>query len=330
MEDHKRSMKTLNGLVIIVLALMAATAAWAQDGDAAIDPERLQAVERNLADAGLSETEAADLARGMVAAGYTDGQAAQIGRQIRSARGELATRQAMIDKIREGMAKRVAPAGITLAVERVRERYGFALGLATHLAGTQAAGLAGIIADGLSSGLSREDASQIADGIQAQAARMNRDQRYALATETMTAARDMVRLGVSSRTTASVLGEALTHGYDAAAMQTLHQAFQARQMQANPDQVAQRFGLAIRQGVQAKDLGGLAGPGGQGVSGKDAGAGSGGSGSSGGSGGSGSGGSGGGSGGSGGGKGGGSGAGGGGAGGGKGGSGGGGGKGGGR
>ena len=307
-------MKTLSGLAIIVLALLAATAAWAQNGDAAIDPARLQAVERDLAEAGLSGPEAAELARGMVAAGYTDGQTTQIGRQIQAAQGEPATRQAMIDKIREGMAKRVAPAGIVQAVERVRDRYGFALGLSAPLAGTQAAGLAGIVADGLSSGLSREDASQIAGGIQAQAAQMDRNRLHALATETMTAARDMVRLGVSSRTTASVMGEALTHGYDAAAMQTLRQTFQARQMQANPDQVAQRFGLAIRQGVQARDLGGLAGSGGQGAGGKDAGAGSGGSGSSGGgsgsggSGGSGSGGSGGGSGGSGGGKGGGSGA----------------------
>lgn len=312
-------MKTLSGLVIIILVLLAVTAAWAQDGDAAIDPARLQAVERSLAEVGLGGAEAADLARGMVAAGYTDGQMAQIGRQIQAAQGEPTTRQAVINKIREGMAKRVAPAGIVQAVERVRDRYGFALGLAAPLAGTQAAGLAGIVADGLSSGLSREDAGQIAGGIQAQAARMDRDRLHALATETMTAARDMVRLGVSSRTTASVMGEALTHGYDAAAMQTLRQSFQARQMQqANADQAAQRFGLAIRQGVQARDLGGLAGPGGQGISGKDAGAGSGGSGSSGG--GSGSGGSGGASGGSGGGKSGGSGAGGGGAGGGKGGS----------
>ena len=62
-------------------------------------------------------------------------------------------------------------------------------------------------------------------------------------------------MGVSSALTLYVVGEALARGYDEASMQMLRQAFNSQKMQGDMNQVAQRLGSAIRQGVNARDLG---------------------------------------------------------------------------
>lgn len=250
---------------VTITALLAATltgSATAAPPTAA--PAQPPAIEAGLVQAGLSPTDAADLTRRMTEAGYTGAQMAQIRERIQNADNEPATRAALVSKVREGLAKQVGPEAIVRATERVRDRYRVALGIARTLPGPGDAGLGPIIADGLSSGLGEQDAAAIAAGLRARERDLDREQLHALAVDTMTTARDMVRLGVSSATTAGVVGAALRQGYDAPAMQTLRQTLHAERMQANMNQVADRLGLAIQQGVRARDLGAHAGAGGKG------------------------------------------------------------------
>ena len=250
---------------VMITALLAATLTGpAGAASAPADPAQLPAIEAGLVQAGLSLTDASDLTRRMTEAGYTSAQMVQIRERLQDADNEPATRAALVSKVREGLAKQVGPEAIVRATERVRERYRVALGIARTLPGPGDAGLGPVIADGLSSGLGEQDAAALAAGLRARERDLDREQLHALAVDTMTTARDMVRLGVSSATTAGVVGAALRQGYDAPAMQTLRQTLHAERMQTNMNQVADRLGLAIQQGVRARDLGAHAGVGGKG------------------------------------------------------------------
>jgi len=271
----------IRSLIMVVLLAAPAGAQYAGEMAAVASPQS-RALVSSLVRAGMTDADAASMVNSMVDARYSGEQMAVIGQQVQAAAGERSTQEAVVSKIREGMAKRVGAEGIVKATDRVRERYGFAMQTAKTLTKAQSASLGGIIADSLSSGLSQQDTNQIAQGLQARSEQMDKERQSALVAETMLTARDMVRLGVTSPVTAEVVGEALARGYDEASMQTLRQTFNAQRMQGNMDQVAQRFGLAIRQGVSARDLSAHAGASGNGVGGKGGGcSGSGGSGGSG-------------------------------------------------
>jgi hypothetical protein len=256
---------------IIIVLLVAPARAQVAGEMAAVTTAQLRALQSSLTRAGMTDGDAGGMVEGMVEAQYSGEQMAMIGQQVQAAAGDRSTREAVISKIREGMAKRVGPEGIVKATDRVRERYGFAMETAKALTKEQYASLGGIIADSLSSGLSQPDAKRITHGLQTRSEQMGKDSLQSLAAETMLTARDMVRLGVSSQVASAVVGEALARGYDAAAMEALRQTFNTQRMQSNMDQVAQRFGLAIRQGVSARDLGAHAGAGGSGGEGNGAG-----------------------------------------------------------
>ncbi len=268
---------------LIMVVLLAAPAGAQDAGEmTAVASPQVRALVSSLVRAGMTDADAASMVHSMVDAQYSGEQMAVIGQQVQAAAGERSTQEAVVSKIREGMAKRVGAEGIVKATDRVRERYGFAMQTAKTLTKVQSASLGGIIADSLSSGLSQQDTNQIAKGLQVRSEQMDKEKQNTLAAETMLTARDMVRLGVSSPVAAEVVGEALERGYDEASMQTLRQTFNAQRTQGNMDQVAQRFGLAIRQGVSARDLSAHAGASGNGAGGKGAGgSGSGGSGGSG-------------------------------------------------
>lgn len=290
-----------NGFLIGLILLLLATPLQAQEGqnEPVMTAQQQQTLVKQMMQAGLSETAAADLGGAMAAAQFTSEQGERISQQLRATVNDRLVRDALVSKVHEGLAKRMGPETIFQALDRVRTRYGVARQMARSIPPGDSAELGGVIADGLSSGLRQEDAGQLTHGLQNRA---NQQGLQPLAVETMTAARDMVRLGVMSQTAANVLSHALEHDYDAAAMRVLRQTLSAQRAQGNMNQVAEKMAAAIQSGVSAKDLAARVQSGGN-RSNTDKGSGSSGSGSgSGGSGGSGSGsgGSGGGSGGSGG------------------------------
>jgi hypothetical protein len=266
-------------LSFIILSLLTGTVRGEAGAEEASGlPAQLRAVESTLVRVGVPETDAAKIVGSMIDAGFSPEQMALITQQVQAAAGERSTQEAVVGKIREGLAKRVGPEGIVKATDRVRERYGFAMDTARTLAPGQYADLGGILADGLASGLTREDSERIVAALQARAPQADKEQ-HGLAVESLVTSRDMVRLGVSSKLSASVLGGALEKGYDGASMQLLRQAFSEQRMLGNMDQVAQKFMAAIQRGVRAKDLGSRVGArNGKGSGGSGSGGGSGGAG----------------------------------------------------
>jgi hypothetical protein len=284
-EVFEENMPKLILSFFILLLLIGTPGGWAGAAETSGSPAQQKAAEGMLVDVGVADPDAAQMVAAMAEAGFSSEQMAVVVRQVQAVAGERSARDAVVGKIREGLAKRVGPEGIVRATDRVRERYGFAMDTARTLAPGQYAGLGGIIADGLASGLTREDTGQIVAALEARPLRTD-PKPPGLAVESLATARDLVRLGVSSPLAAGVVGEAVKQGYDGDSMRILRQVFGEQRMQGNMDQVAQRFMGAIQGGVRARELGARVGagagngkgPGGSGSGGGGAGAGSGGGG----------------------------------------------------
>ena len=238
---------------LVIVAVLLANAALAQEPvSPAFDPTRM--FESSLAAAGLREADVAHLVGDMAEARFSAMQFAQIDRQFQQAQGEREAQQAMIGKVREGLAKQVGPEAIVSAVTHVRERYMHALQMATSLAKEKPEALERRFAEAMSSGLKPQDADIIAHALQE---RMQRDPsaQQGLLNQTMVTSRDMVRMGVSSTLTTEVVLEALAQNYNAASMELLRSTFDARKNRDNMNVVARQLGTAIQQGIEAKELG---------------------------------------------------------------------------
>ncbi len=240
-------------LVIVAVAL--ATTALAQEPlDAAAPPGPSQRFEQRLAEAGLPADDVAHLRQDMAAAGFSQAQLARIDQQFQQAQKAQIAQQAMIGKVREGLAKQVGPEAIVTAVSRVRERYTHALQMATSLARERPEALERTFAEAMSSGLKPQDADTIAHALQEQV-QGNPANQQNLINQTMVTARDLVRMGVSSQLTTEIVQDALARNYDAADMKELRQTFDTRKNKADMNLTARQLGTAIHQGVEAGKLG---------------------------------------------------------------------------
>ncbi|MCF6188739.1 MAG: hypothetical protein L3J49_14845, partial [Desulfobulbaceae bacterium] len=189
-------------------------------------------------------------------AGFTQQQVIQVRSMIDTAQQKGLPADAVTNKIHEGIAKRVAPERIVQAAERVTSRYEYGYALAGKLAENkqQVAQLGTTVADGLAAGLSRKDAEKIVGRLQTRAEELNRAKLQSLAEETMRAARDLSRMGVSSRTTTRTVTAAVDRGFSAREMQTMRTGFEHQGARTNAESLARSYGSSIEQGMDAQAL----------------------------------------------------------------------------
>ena len=206
--------------------------------------------------AALAEDTPAEINRVMTEAGFTEQQVVQVRSMINTARQKGLPAEAVTDKIHEGIAKRVAPDRIVQAAERVTSRYEYGYALAEKLATEkqQVAQLGKTMADGLAAGLTRGDAEQIVEQLQARKEEMNRTELQSLAQEAVRTARDLSRQGVSSKTTTETVTTAVQKGFSAEEMHTMRTSFARQASHGNVESIAKSYEAAIGQGIEAKDL----------------------------------------------------------------------------
>ncbi len=200
-----------------------------------------------------------ELNQAMDQAGFSTTQAAQVQSIIDTARRSGVPAEAVRSKVYEGMAKQIDPDRIITAMQRVTSRYEYSYTLARKLTpnSSQAAKLGNTLTAGIAAGLTRRDANRLVNNLQTRAQQIDSKKLYQLAEESMRTARDMSRQGVSSATTADVIGKAVQKGYAARDMQAMRSTFSKQAAQGNRESLARDYGAAIGRGVQANDLSGI-------------------------------------------------------------------------
>jgi len=227
---------------------------------------------------------------------------------VMAARQERLPVEPMVNKVYEGIAKRVAAERTIQAMEMVRSRYSLAFREARAITADekQQQVLGRTIAEGLTAGIQQKDMARVTERLQQQSSQLNRERKNELALQSFQTVREMARLGVVSSSVGDVVCQALQNQFTAREMEQMRNSFTAQARYGKAENVAQQYGAQIGSGMRGEGLGTSGGQGhgggmGSGGPGGGAGAGSGSSGSGGsGGGGSGSGGSGGGGGGGGG------------------------------
>ncbi len=241
----------------MVLLLPVMVHAGEAPGDAAGVHETFRAVENRLIRDGLPQADARATVQAMAGAHFTREQMVRAAEQMTEGNYPGRTTWAVREKIHEGIAKRVPPETILAASAKVRDRYGFAEKMAVKL---KQPDLAETYADCLAAGMSKQDAQKLTGALLAGSRRLGTIDGPRLAAETLITARDMVRQGISSRTTSEVLGAALRKGYSKEGMRTIRHTL-AGDTRDNMERSARQLGAAIDHGVQAGELSGISGHG---------------------------------------------------------------------
>jgi hypothetical protein len=206
--------------------------------------------------AGLSRTDAAQLLRTMTEAGFTERQIQQIQDHLQKAYGQGLPVDPLSNKIYEGVAKNVPPDRIGLALGRVAGRYATGKTLAGQIGlnTQQTNNLSTQLASCLAAGLTPEDAQQIISQLQERSQERLQSPFFDLAQESLLTARNLTRMGVSSTTTASMVGQAIARGYSTDDIRTMRQSFSRQAGGYQAEKVAKSYCTGINQGLGASEL----------------------------------------------------------------------------
>ncbi len=258
----------------IALAIFfCASVAFADEVDEGLSnmaTEQIKASTRQMIRSGIDKDEAIKMTRLMLENHFTKGQVLRAHEIIMNARREGLPTGPIVSKAFEGMAKHVEEGNVVRAMETIRSRYALAYGYAKRLTHEMAQRhqIGDTIANCFAAGISDKDMEAIVQALhqRTQTRQMTRAQIGELATEAFRAARDMARLGVSSKTAADVVCGALRHRYSATEMRTMSKSFMTHSRHSSPNSLAESYSYAIQHGRGAETLGasGMGGTGGPG------------------------------------------------------------------
>ena len=274
--------------IVPVLLLMGATA-FGADVDSRLPAgtsERIRVSTREMIRAGVDPDEAIAFTVKMEENRFGERLTIRAHEIVMAALQERLPVEPLVNKVREGIAKRVAAERTVQAMEMVRSRYSLAFREARAITADekQQQVLGRTIAEGLTAGIQQRDMARVTERLQQQSRQLTREQKNELALQSFQTVREMARLGVVSSSVGDVVCQALQHQFTAREMEQMRNSFTAQARYGKAESIAQQYSAQIGGGVRGGELGTSGGhdhggaPG-SGGAGSGAGAGSGGSGS---------------------------------------------------
>lgn len=241
---------------------------------------QIEAQARELSDVGVPAEQARSMLTAMHQHQFAEEHIARAQQTVmNSAKAGLPTEPVM-NKAREGMAKKASGQQIVAAMETVHNRYAHANRMAKAISGNKntEGKLTHAIADSLAAGMQARHMEAIVLELQnRQATRArNKDEKDQLAIQTMQTARTMARLGIHSQDVSQTVSQALQHNYNHQEMEQLGHQMASQIHQASHEQIAHQHANAIgKADIRGHEghggQGGSAGAGGHGSGGTDGG-----------------------------------------------------------
>jgi len=226
--------------------------------------EQLKTSTREMILSGIDTDNAIRMTKLMLKNQFSLEQALRAQKAIMNAQKEGLPVDPIMNKAYEGMAKQVQAKNIVRAMEQVHSRYAFAHEQARALTHerSEIRTMGNTIAKGLAAGMNQEDIRGITNRLRVRTREMTQSQTMELAKESFKAARDMARLGLSSKTTTNLVCLALQNNYTARKMENMRNSFMTQSRSSNPTHLANTYSNAIKSGKSADSLGssGISGP----------------------------------------------------------------------
>jgi hypothetical protein len=164
----------------------------------------------------------------------------------------------LMDKIYEGVSKRIQAEKILQAMEKVRSRYGTANDYAQRITRDreQVRKVTQDIAECMAAGMVQNDMARIAGMLQQRRNEMNLVERKELNKETLRTVRNMARTGARSEEITNVVDNSFQRAYGSGEMRQLGIAFMNQAtMSSSPSELAKRYSNAIKRGVPPDNIG---------------------------------------------------------------------------
>ena len=237
-----------------------------EDSLSTLATEQLKASTRGMILSGIDTDNAIRMTKLMLKNQFSLEQALRAQKAIMNAQKEGLPVEPIMNKAYEGMVKQLQAKNIVQAMERVRSRYAFAHEQARVLTKerSQVRAIGNTIAKTVTAGMDQKDVRGIMDRLQERTQQMTQSQTMELAKESFKAARDMARLGLSSKATNNLVCLALQNGYTARKMENMRNSFMTQSRSSHPTHLANSYSNAIKGGKSADNLGysGSSAPGG--------------------------------------------------------------------
>lgn len=219
--------------------------------------EQIKARTRDMINVGIPSQEAIDMTRMMVENRFR--QEVTIRAQnivLKAKKNELPVGPIM-NKVPEGVAKRVPDDFVLQAMETTLSRYAFAYEKAKSIAKDQGQveKIATAIANSLSAGMKARDIDTIMVSTKERSVQLNQNLAEALALETFLATRTMARMGVSSNAATEVVCQAHQNGFNVREMKQVRSSFTDHATRANSGEMANQYSREIGRGEKAGNLG---------------------------------------------------------------------------
>jgi hypothetical protein len=270
-------------IAIVFILLFSATVVLAdevEDTLAGLANEPVMTATRQMIQKGIEKDDAIEMTKLMLQNQFTLQQTLQAQQMLMQAVQSGLPAEPLMNKAKEGMAKKIQSGSVLQAMEQVQSRYAFAYRKAEQLTEDpeEVSELGDLMADALTAGFHKGDIEPIMERLMTRTMERQKVDDE-LATEVCKTLRDMARLGVSSDAITDVVSEALSQNYTAQEMEALRETFMYAAKKGSPDDMAKTYANQMRQG-ESPESPGSSGAGGAGASGESGGTGSGGSGSS--------------------------------------------------
>lgn len=243
-------------LLVICLAPLSAPAVNAQTGLPPDTPGGLVQGVAKMVRANIPEQDAAAMTKRMMEGNYAEADIVRAQNLAAQTAMEGLPAKPVMSKAMEGAAKRVGAAAVFSAMEGVRSQYAYARRASAGLAADpkQREALEDVTAQCLAAGIGQKDMDRVYDRLRTR----DRTKDPELAQEACSAARDMARLGASSKTTADAVCAGLEKGWSASDMGIMRQSFAQQARKKSAESLAEGYAKAAAAGVGAKGLGNAA------------------------------------------------------------------------
>ena len=219
-------------------------------------PVKLMEKAREMIKLGTGEQDVVKMTQSMLKNRFTEEQAVKACEIVIDAESKGIAAGPVMNKLHEGIGKRVQSEKILMAMEKVRERYEISVKYAHQINSNkgQAAGLTENIAECLAAGMNGDDIASVGEKLNQLKAQKGKD-NSPLQMQAFMTAKTMARMGAESSSISDTIEAALSQGYSHAEMQRLEQAFvfQSRKF-SNTTSVSRAFGRGIKSGMSVEEV----------------------------------------------------------------------------
>ncbi len=248
--------KVLTGL-FLVLFLPSLLAADVPGDELPVDtPVQIKERAREVIHLGVENKRVVNMTEAMVQYKFTEEQMAKVYDMIGEAKKNGLPVEPLINKLHEGIGKRIQSQNIIMAMEKVKERYQSAAQIAYTMTGSEEEtdALTGDIAESLAAGMAGNDMESIGEMVDQ--VQIQSEDRLSLKIRTLATVKTMARAGAGSASVVKTIKAALKKGYDHNKMKALEKAFVSQvRGNHNPSDIAEAFARGINEGISADEMG---------------------------------------------------------------------------